>query len=391
MIIFKEFNDFSKLENFRESWDNFVLECKSTVYMTYDWCVTWWEFYGDKKELSICVFYDDNILIGILPIYIEKIRFGPITFKIAKLLGANLPPKVFNPPIIPRLQTIVLEHLLNNFLGGRCDGFSIGPISDKYFPDEKLERIDKSFIGGYKKELYDDYSFIELPDNFEGYLDSINKREKTAFVKNMKRLNRDNKLEIDINLHFNEKDFKDFQDLHYEQWMKRGMLGHFNSWPQANEFNTALAKRQADLGRYLLIKISKDDEPLFFGYGFIFGNVFYFQLFSRSISPENDKLSLGTIGHGIIAKHLIAQKVRTIELGPGYFDYKLNLGAKFEKVFLYKFVANRNSSRIKFSIASIEKKIRNNLYHKIWYRRVQPLLPISLKSPIQMRWISLDF
>ncbi len=67
--------------------------------MSYDWVRTWWEFYGKNKELRIFLFFVGEQIVGVVPIYIDTLGFGPLKFRVARLVGANIPPKVFNPPI----------------------------------------------------------------------------------------------------------------------------------------------------------------------------------------------------------------------------------------------------------------------------------------------------
>ena len=391
MITLREYNSFTDLEHIKEEWDKLVLECNSTIYMTFDWCKIWWKFYGSKNELLIFHFYDDDKIIGILPVYFEKIFFGPVSLKVCRLIGSNIPPKIFNPPVSATHKIQVLEHFLK-IISNKCDIVSIGPVSENYLSDEDQKKLnDKSLFSHCSKEFYDDHMFIKLPDNFNKYLESISSREKSAYKKNIKRLNRDFKLDVDIIKSFDEMAFKTFQGMHYNQWIKKGMLGHFKSWPFSTDFHLALAQKQAEFARYLLIKISKNQEAIFIGYGYIFNNTFYFQLFARSVSPEDEKYSIGTIGHCIIAEFLINNKGKMIELGPGLFDYKINLGAKSEKAWVYKFIANRKSSLFKHKIVMLEKKFVNIIYHKFWYRRVQPLLPAFLKQPLSKHWVRLDF
>lgn len=388
MISYKIFDSFEKLENMREEWDNFVLESGSTVYMTFDWCKTWWEFYGSKKELSVFIFYDDTKIIGILPVYFEKIFSVLFSLKVCRLVGANIPPKVFNPPISSAYKPLVLELLLKITLS-KCDLVSVGPVSENYF--RPIELKTDSVVRKFYKIEYDEYTFFDLPDSFEQYLDLLDKSEKKDFNYILRRLNRDYKIEMAVNKSFDEADFNNFLNMHSAQWLEQGKLGHFKSWPSGYEFNLSLAKRQSDLGRFRLIKVMLNDSPVVFNYGYVLGNKFYWQLPARSVSAGLNKFSLGKTGTVIMMKQMIDEKIKTVEGGIGQYDYKLNIGARSEKTFLYRFVAYRKSSLLKFKILSVEKKSGELVYHKIWYRRIQPLLPVLLKQPIPKRWIKLDY
>src|ERR1035441_2831019 len=103
---------FAKLSEFRETWDSAASRLGGSIYLSYDWARLWWEFYGDGKALRIFIFSVGDQIVGILPIYVEVIRFGPISLKIARLIGSNIPPKVFNPPVDPALADDVFQQVL---------------------------------------------------------------------------------------------------------------------------------------------------------------------------------------------------------------------------------------------------------------------------------------
>jgi CelD/BcsL family acetyltransferase involved in cellulose biosynthesis len=392
MISLTEYNSFNELESLREEWDRCVLECNSSVYMTFDWCKTWWDFYGRKKELSIQLFFRGNKLIGVLPLYIDKIYFGNMSLKVCRLIGANIPPKVFDPPIQNEYKSLIINKTLQNILPERADVVSFGPVSEFYYQNNILSDINiKHSNSQIVQSNYEPYSYFELPQYFEEYLESINHAEKKDYKYNFKRLNRDYKISIDISKKFDEADFSKFLEMHYLQWAKQGKLGHFNSWPDGKVFNIALAKKQSKLGRFMLMRIVKDDEVIFYDYGYRLGDRFYGQLSARSVLPETQKYSLGTVGMVTLAKTLIDEKINFIEAGLGYYDYKLKLGAKLEKTFIYRFIADKKISLIKYHLLEMEKKIGGLMLHKIWYRRIQPNLPAPLKTPISGRSIKLDY
>ncbi len=392
MIYFKEFNSFDEVKDLRQEWDHLVLDCSSPIYMSFDWCDTWWKYYGNKKELLIYMFYQNNNLIGILPLYCEKIGVKFFSLKVIKLVGANLPPKVFNPPLPSEHLSTVFEILLKALFNKGCDILSIGPVSDNYIEENRIRIILSNFsFEKCKIIFYDHYSYINVPKDFNEYLEMINKREKNAYKKNIKKLNRDYKIRIEFSDNFEESEFMNFRFMHSSQWLKQGKLGHFSSWPKGLDYNIALAKKLSEDGKYLLFRLLKNNEAIFYGYGYIFNNTFYFQIFGRSVSSENEKFSLGTIGHCIIMEYMINNGMNRIELGPGYFEYKLNLGAKLEKIYNLRFEAKKLSTKIKKSILSIDKQIYNLFYFKFWYRIVQPILPKKFKRHISVRWIKLDF
>ena len=84
---------FESLVSFRHTWDEAVIRLGGSLYMSYDWCRVWWEFYGAGKKLRIFVFSAAGEVVGILPVYIDSIGIRPVMFKVARLVGANIRPR----------------------------------------------------------------------------------------------------------------------------------------------------------------------------------------------------------------------------------------------------------------------------------------------------------
>src|ERR1051325_8384527 len=111
--------DFAELDSLQPAWDDAVAELGGTVYMSYHWCKTWWECYGAGKQLRIFLFSSGERIVAIIPVYVDEIGFGLLRLRVARLLGANIPPKVFDPGIREEGAERVFERLLSHLF--ECD------------------------------------------------------------------------------------------------------------------------------------------------------------------------------------------------------------------------------------------------------------------------------
>src|SRR5579859_6248405 len=75
---------FDGLEVLRDCWDEAVIRLGGSIYMSYDWCRTWWEFYGQGKELRILLFYSGENIVGIVPLYIDSVGFYQCRFRVVR-------------------------------------------------------------------------------------------------------------------------------------------------------------------------------------------------------------------------------------------------------------------------------------------------------------------
>ena len=92
---------FAGLDALRETWDEAVIRLGGSIYMSYDWCRIWWNIYGVGKALRLYWFEVGGSIVGLVPIYIQDLGWGPFALRVARLVGANIPPKVFEPPFHP--------------------------------------------------------------------------------------------------------------------------------------------------------------------------------------------------------------------------------------------------------------------------------------------------
>src|SRR6476661_10923965 len=68
-----------ELEQFRERW-NILLRANpaSSIFQTPEWLASWWQSYGQNRNLFALVFADSTgAVVGIAPLYADHTRFWP--------------------------------------------------------------------------------------------------------------------------------------------------------------------------------------------------------------------------------------------------------------------------------------------------------------------------
>src|ERR1039457_704222 len=86
------YSSFEDLGSLRTAWDDAILAFDGSVYMTFDWCRIWWQFYGFGRRLCVAVFTHDERIVAIIPLYFDDIGLRPLHVRVARLVGANIPP-----------------------------------------------------------------------------------------------------------------------------------------------------------------------------------------------------------------------------------------------------------------------------------------------------------
>lgn len=388
------YENFEDLTHLQPEWDAFVEKLNSPVYMSYDWCRIWWEFYGSGKDLRIYVFSGNGQIVAIVPIYIDCLTVGPLNLKVARLVGANIPPRIFDPPINKEWANLVFETIALKLFGeDNCDVFSFGPISSLYplIPDiKKLTEGQINIIGQMEEHSADVHTLFVLPETFEGYLGSLSKNERKNRRKyELRYLKKSFAIHTDVLTSWEEirEEFQKFVEMHTVQWRSEGKPGHFGAWPKSKDFNFALVKELSQQGRVRLIRIRADDEPISYEYSFAFGDCYFWLLPARKVGSNWEQYSLGSTSLVNMLRIAIEEGMKRIEAGLAHFDYKSRLGAKEYPATIIFFTAKGLGSRFRYFVFRSIFSVINILYFKIWYQRLQPRLPRRFQRGIWSLWI----
>ncbi len=387
---------FESIEHKCEEWDRLIVETCSNIYMSFDWCRVWWDYYGEGCELRLFLFWDGDTLTGIVPMYIDRVWIGPVWLKAARLLGSNLPPKISDPPVNGDYAGKIFDKVLVSLIkDDGCDAVHFGPLSGEYDSDIMMRKISekRSDMINAAIDIRDiPHTVFTIPDNYEDYLKSLSKSERTLCKRKFKKVEKSFTVETDVidDDELLESEFINFKRMHAGQWKREGKPGHFGAWPKAEEFNLALVKTLGKLGRVRLIRLSADGHVILYQYAFALGGSYYWRLPAREIGNEYDQLSLGLVGMVVMIKAAINEGMDTIEGGLGHYEYKTKLGAREYMAHTVLFTANRIGVRFRCRIFGLMADMINIFYYKIWIARILPRIG-QRKKPFWKTWIRSNF
>jgi CelD/BcsL family acetyltransferase involved in cellulose biosynthesis len=388
---------FAALESGREQWDQFCLSTGASIYQSFDWCREWWGCYGERKKLYVFFVKKDGELIGLLPMYVETVRFGPLRLRLGRLVGANNPPRLFDPPLQPATAAEACEAVFNHLLiQAGCDVISFGPLSQTYRALPALQQFSLASGRGLAEVVevpFDRHTDFFLPATLEAYMGTIARNESKNYNVTLRRLKRAHQTDIDVlsDAQSVEAEFGRFREMHTAQWQAEGRPGHFNAWPKAEAFHQALVRSQAQAGRLRLLRVKADQEVIAYQYIFSFGDCYYWQLPARKVDPALEHFSVGRIGMITMVDAAIKEGITRIEGGLGHYEYKLRLGAREQQARTFRLYSRRPASRIRAVLFSGAVWLMLNLYHKLWYRRIQPRLPRFFQRPLWDLWVRMNF
>jgi CelD/BcsL family acetyltransferase involved in cellulose biosynthesis len=384
-------HQFPEDSDLQEKWDNLVERLGGCIYMTYDWCRTWWRFYGEGKSLRLYLFTFETDLVGVLPLYIEAIPLGLTSLSVARLIGANLPPKRFELPIECQATSAALKIAASAlFDDDHCDFVSLGPLAETQLDALCLER---NLARQTVRLSMGVYTSFPLPETFAEYLDSLSRNEQKQRRKyELRLLQKEFQTEVRVLSEPSSilAEFDRFVSLHSMQWQAEGRPGHFRAWPRATEYNRELVRLQGKLGRVRFINIRANGTVISSQYAFALGQRLTWELPGRLVSAEWERFSLGRTGVVVMIQSAIEEGLREVEGGLGHYEYKLRLNAQEHKVCTLRIINPRQVSLFRYNLYKSLRQTLNVVYLKLWYRRVLPHLTnreANCQSPF---WIRLD-
>ncbi len=386
------FDNFDELAPMQQEWDNFVESVGAEIFLTYDWCRIWWKYYGKKRDLRVFVFRSNDELVGIIPLFFEKIWLGPISVRAAKIVGSDFTLSQFCLPLAAGFTKAVVEKLFELLSQEKWDIMHIGPIAGLYNHFDDLKDAFNEFFANFHSVLIENKSvqtYFQLADNWEKQLASLKKGERWDIRRSYKALCPDTTSVVSTFASADnfEQIFKSFVDMHQSYWQSLGKLGHFGDWPVAYEFHHEIAAAQLKQNRLRLIEVKSGSRCLGYEYDYKFGDRYFEFLNARSSSKELAKISVGRVVFSEQVKKALDEGVRCIDSMQGKYENKLRLGGKlFSVMSIFILPKRKFLALIRISILRALARVLNLYYYRIWFCRIAPKLPFKRRSLWQI-WI----
>ena len=381
---------FDEVEHLQKEWDEFIQGIDGEIYLTYDWCRIWWKYYGAGRDLRIIVVKCDGAIVAILPVFLERLGFAPVSLRVVRFVGTDHMPVTIMLPIDPKYLDQVLFLFIDELNRQyRWDLLYIGALCGRFAAMDK-------FVATFNSRWANDYrldvktaeiqTYFQISESWEKQLAGLKKKQRENIKRAYKKLNPDNQK---ISLSFaDEKSFGEYFDrfvqMHQQQWKEAGSAGHFIDWPHASDFHREVALTQLKRGRLRLLKIGDDSACLGFKYGYRYGNTYYQYLSARNTSGDSTEGGFNQVSFGEQVKKATEEKVTCIDSMRGLYPHKVHLGGALLPINHIYISQNERIYTVKlFRYFALLFDI---CYSKIWRRRIAPRLKMTPHSFIPF-WI----
>ncbi len=390
------YNNFEELETIQQEWDDFIESVGSEIFLTYDWCRIWWKYYGRNRDLRVFIFRGNNELVGIIPLFFERLWLGPVFVRAIRIVGSDFTLAQFSVPIHSKYIKQVIHKLFFELLSEeKWDVMHVGPVVGMYDNYDKLtETLKKSLNNSYYVQAANKgvQTYFPLADSWEAQLASLSKNGRRNIIRNYSALGRTLHDEPgNLVSHFaTNEDFDEvftgFVQMHQSYWQKLGKPGCFRQWPAAFEFHSEMAKTQLAHNRLRLMVSNWGNHCLGYEYAYKFGDKYFAILNSRSESEKLAHIGLGEILFSEQLKKAFAENIRCVDTGRGKFEHKLRLGGKLFDIMGLYVIPRKINVRMRVWLFGSCARLLNLCYYRIWYSKITPKLPLK-PCPLWKTWI----
>jgi len=389
------YSSFEELARLQEQWDDLAESAGSGIFLTYDWCRIWWKYYGRKRDLKVWVFRKGGHLTGIVPLFLENIRLGPISIKAVRIVGSDHTMAQFSLPVVADDITDVIENLAALLLTEKWDVMHIGPIAGLCGHYDKLrESVSRAFSDAgdisYSEDQVQTYFFVA--DTWDAQLAELSKNARRNIKRKCKALkdvlkDRPGTLTSDFATVQNVDDvFRGFVDMHQKHWNGKGKLGHFGDWPDSFDFHKEMALEQLKHNRLRLMEMKWGEYNLGYEYTYKFGDKYFAFLNSRTDMKDVADVGVGTTIFAERMKKAMSENVKYVDAMRAKYDHKMRLGGRLVPMRDIYVTRKRIISRVRVRIFRLFSKLLHLCYYKIWFMRIAPKLPFR-RRPLWKIWI----
>lgn len=301
----ESFDDFKK---YQDTWEKLRLKnSELTIFSSYFWYSSWWKAKietGEKVSPKIIIIYEKNKIIAFLPLMVVEKELVFLSSSAADYQNFIIEQKK-----LLRILKNVLDFIFEDI---KPESLHLEEISE----NSNLFKLFNNGISNFEIKKYNTSACPRLT------LDKSQKRFQTSTLKRkFRNLLKLGNVEVK---HFisSEKILPELpliKELFRERWESRP-----ESWFFFKEFDDVFFKQlisqMADNGLVLLSKMSVEDEPIAYYFGFTEKNVYRF--YRSAFSQKFKKFSPGHILLNFLFSNLTSKGYNFFDFLRGDYDYK---------------------------------------------------------------------
>ncbi len=327
----------SEIHQIKSEWEDLLRRARNkSIFLTWEWLITWWETYGENNELWWINVKDENgKLIGSAPFYLRKQSNGLILpHRELRFIGTGAPvsPEHLDVLAVPEKSAEVIE-AIQRYLVDHAKDWDVLLLTDLTrkggaTPPESTGRGDCAPTAlKLNDALIEDQlpsaPYIPLPDIWENYFKSLGKWLRRTVVRQR------NKQTRELNMSFyvwSPKDggldvaFGKFEKLYALRKESVKVENKFEESPGYQKFHRLLASRFAERGWLNLAFLKIGDKEVACEYTFKYLDTLY--SYQCGFDPAFGKNNVFKVLRSYVIEDAVRQGMKEFDLLRGEEPYK---------------------------------------------------------------------
>lgn len=289
------YDEFLKL---RAPWEELHRSVNGSLFQLHDWLTAWWKAYGVSRSLSVHTFWNDALLVGVVPCFKEAKPMGPVSMRRMSMLGEE---EAYGE-YFPMAESGSVEEIAQSAASLCAHGLRRGEIDvvdlHGFPPDSPFMRrfLDWLSVGAFVRYIPENkpHFVIEGPTSGETYVRSMSNARRRSLRRQQRQI-------VDAGAEFElvaEWDggpaFDDFVRLHTLRWSNVGQPGRFGS-ARFTEFLRTVTERLMSSGMARMYFIRLRGERICAVLDFQVGSRCYSYIVGRNPANELMRYSIGEV------------------------------------------------------------------------------------------------
>lgn len=290
VIIHKQIDSLGKIF---PKWETLKDEFREiTVFQDIGWIKSWWDYKSKQRNITpyIIEIKELDKTVGIIPLYIMKIRFSSLSFRILKPMGSELSDYLL--PILSKeyspqqLLSLALENIYKDKLSWDCIEWGDVPENSFFAQFLNNQLFKKKAL--MEKKSADICPYLILNNNIEEVKLKLNKTFLKDILKKERKLIKRGELAYNKVLKEQEIEpvMNKFFELHCERWGKTNTPSRFKSLEE-REHALLAAKNLLKSNLLYLTYLSHDKEIIAGEFGMSDGKRLYLYIPVFNIKYKN--------------------------------------------------------------------------------------------------------
>lgn len=328
-IVFETGTDEAFFDALRGPWEQLDARCgKPSLFMSWQWQRLWWAHYGAGRRLHLLVARDDERLLGVMPMYLERGRLGRFPVRRLRSLGSggDTAPDDLDPLLHPEFEEYVAQGFARRILKDRsewdetsCTDLDPAKPFTRAFA-EATRATPRVLLRGSKRHIVRG----DLPTQWDDYLTRLGPHRRKGLRRKLRRFEAEPGASVTWHRGAAQVDaaFDRLVRLHHLRWQGRAESHAFASSAYLG-FHRQLMHWLDETGALRLLELRARGQVFAMRYGYRWRDTFYD--LQGGFDPAFADLSPGELGLSLAIEQAIREGCSAFDMLRGDYEHKRGL------------------------------------------------------------------